>query len=196
MHPTAQAFRTIHHLVVDSEANSLEFIDLICALLRYMEPPEEGFRIVESGTYCGTTALCLGWTMRQYGLTGHVYTADPKDWATDLRIEQNELEDYITYVQSDFIEMLDSVKGSVDIALIDCTDWKRRVEHINAVIPRMADGGLIVVDDIDQEPDSPGLRVSGILESASLLLHGHRGCAMFQIRNQDVDSDTVDHAKS
>jgi len=192
-HPV-KSFRSIGHLVIDSEANSLEFIDLLTALLRYIKPPEEGFCIVESGTYCGTTALCAAWTLQQFGLKGHIYTADPNDWALNLRLKANRLESYITYFQCDFVEMLDTIKGPVHIALIDCTDWSRRVHHINAVRSRMASGGLIFVDDMDQADASPGLRASGILETASVLLHGHRGCAIYQIR--DEDSATVDLAKS
>jgi predicted O-methyltransferase YrrM len=187
-------FRSIHHLVLDPEANEPEFIDLVATFLRYMKEPEGGFCIVESGTYCGTTALCVGWTLKQFGLKGHVYTADPSDWAIGFRIIANKLKDFISYFQGDFVNMLPNVPDPVHMALIDCTGWAQRAQHVQAILPKMAPGGLIIIDDMNQTSQTETAKKKWLDDNADIRLRGHRGCSIMQVK--DVDSDTVDHAKS
>lgn len=176
-------YKELSHLVLDSEANSPEFIDLIWNHIRYSRIQQP--IIFESGTYCGTTSLVLAWYLRYFGLGGHIYTADPVDWAVNERIKINGLEDYITFYPTDYLDMLtDLVATQCDFGIIDCTGWNNRLAHLDATIARTNHGGLIFVDDLNQPPHDA---LISIRAHASLLLTGGRGCAIYQ----RVGSDTV-----
>ena len=152
--------------------------------------------IVEAGTFKGDFALSAAEVMKQLERGGKVFTADPVDWGLEERAKEEGLEDYIEYWKGDFEEMLQQntkIKlGSVDFAFIDSGPVQDimndrelfmkmrgiRYIHYQRVMPWMASGGLICVDDMTNIGWSDSEK---ILEDSSLFLKGGRGLTIKQI---------------
>lgn len=94
--------------------------------------------IVESGTHTGSTMKFLLASFPK----ARIHTADIKDHGTGLD----------GFYLGDFAKMLyDRDINNILLAFIDAgpnNDEPLRLKHFEAVLPRMAQGGLIVIDDL------------------------------------------------
>ena len=152
---------------VATDADSLYFL---FGLISFLKPKV----VVEAGTWKGHFSLTLVQIMPSIT----IYTADPIRFMKDSGPLQ--------YYQGDFVDMLELYKlDSIDFAYIDsgppCTsDWDNGVRwrHYQAVIPRMAPGGLIVSHDMNNR-DWEG--ADKIHELADIYLPAGRGLTIQQV---------------
>ena len=152
---------------VATDAASLYFL---FALISFLNPKV----VVEAGTWKGHFSLTLAQIMPSIA----IYTADPIRFMKEPGLLQ--------YYQGDFVDMLESYKlDSIDLAYIDSgppcsSDWDHgiRWRHYQAVIPRMAPGGLIISHDMNDR-DWEG--ADKIFELASIYLSAGRGLTIQQV---------------
>ena len=150
--------------------------------------------VVEAGTFKGDFAIGAADVMKQLERGGKVFTADPMDYGVEARFKKEGFEDYIEYWKGDFGEMLVKRKlWDIDLAFIDSGPIEDimedrelfmkergiRFKHYQAVLPRMASGGLVVVDDMTNIGWSDSEK---ILEDADLFLKGGRGLTIKQVK--------------
>ena len=130
----------------DQEASDPAQCELLAALVRCAKPRI----VVEAGTYKGHGALAIARALHVNGPTGHLWTADPYEFG-----QRDTLAGLpnVSFCNEDFLTMLDRL-AEVDFAYIDASEWgpngrdaSLRVRHFEAVLPKLAPGGLICVDD-------------------------------------------------
>lgn len=152
---------------VATDADSLYFL---LSLASFIKPKV----VVEAGTWKGHFSLTLVTLMPDI----IVCTADPIRFMKDSGPLQ--------YYQGDFVDMLEVYKlDSINFAYIDSgppcsSDWDNgiRWRHYEAVLPRMAPGGLIVSHDMNDR-DWEG--ADKIYELASIYLPAGRGLTIQQV---------------
>lgn len=139
-------------LPIHMDASGSEFLEWLSTYLIWVRP---GI-VVEAGTFQGHFALVAAKTAQLHSIPMKIWTADVSDFGVAQRITEFELAEYITALQCDFERMLDEHIGiaSVELAYIDSgptdgveTSDDIRWKHLQAVMPYMKRGGLIIVDD-------------------------------------------------
>ena len=152
-------------------------IDLVCMFATFLNPQV----VVEAGTYRGRMTTALANVLRAIGGTGVIYTADPTDHVSAMLAlpELAPITPYIRYHQGDYLEMLGTIPGDIDLAYIDASHTDNshmRWEHAMATFLRLRYGGLILVDDTAGEwEDAAKFR-----DLANIYLPGHRGLTIIQ----------------
>jgi caffeoyl-CoA O-methyltransferase len=119
-------------------------------------------RVVELGTFTGYSSLSMA---RGLPEGGRVYSLDVNEKTTAVAqryAEEAGLADRIDYrVGSSGLELLAELDGPFDLAFIDA-DKEGYADYYEAVLPKLAPGGLIVADNavrdgrvLDDDPDEP-----------------------------------------
>jgi caffeoyl-CoA O-methyltransferase len=119
-------------------------------------------RVVELGTFTGYSSLSMA---RGLPEGGRVYSLDVNERTTAVAqryAEEAGLADRIEYrVGSSGLELLAELDGPFDLAFIDA-DKEGYADYYEAVLPKLAPGGLIVADNavrdgrvLDEDPDEP-----------------------------------------
>src|SRR5436309_13013432 len=103
-------------------------------------------RVLELGTYSGYSALSMA-----AGLApgGHIDTCEVEERHAEVArryIEQSPHADKITVHLGPALETIERLDGDFDFVFIDA-DKPNYVNYYEAVLPRLADGGLIVADN-------------------------------------------------
>ncbi len=130
----------------DVTATSREQCDLLRALIGVLRPEV----VVEAGTYKGHAAFFMGHSLSDIG-AGHLWTADPIDHGVARLVREWRLEQWVTYQQRDFLDVLAELPV-VDFAYIDAsadgpTGAELRWRHFQAVLSKLRPGGVVCVDD-------------------------------------------------
>lgn len=166
--------------------------------------------VVEAGTYRGHFAILAAATMRDLGIDGHVYTADPYDYGVAAFIEANNLRSYITSHQGDFEELFDrhpEIVEHIDFAYIDSGPGVALGSDGTIIgreiVETLDDGGPdprftsmrwrhylkarinlaengIIVVDDTNATNADWDQVEAIKDQASLVLTGARGLTVYQ----------------
>jgi predicted O-methyltransferase YrrM len=113
-----------------------EVLGLIHALVRISKPEV----CVETGTYTGQGTLAI-----QQGLhdnnKGHLWTVEKEDH------QYPEL-DRVTFIKADSVEWTKvEPLSNIDFAFVDCGPPEIRVQAFANLLPKMNEGGLILVHD-------------------------------------------------
>jgi caffeoyl-CoA O-methyltransferase len=119
-------------------------------------------RVVELGTFTGYSSLSMA---RGLPEGGRVYSLDVNEKTTAVAkryAEEAGLADRIDYrVGSSGLELLAELDGPFDLVFIDA-DKEGYLDYYEAVLPKLASGGLIVADNavregrvLDIDPDEP-----------------------------------------
>lgn len=148
-----------------------EVLQVIYGLVK-AEKPEV---VVETGTYHahGANAIISG--LRDNN-KGHLWTVESH---ADLEYEPN---DDVTFVRADSKEWArESAPDPIDFAFVDCADAEGRIEVFSALWPKVRDGGLIMVHDVEFYEDA---FLEGLEEAAgqraSLVLPTLNGLAIWR----------------
>ena len=154
---------------------------LLFGLVKSMRPS----LIVEAGTYMGHATTIMAAAMREAGIDGELWSADPMDYGALKVVEQNGLTDFVHLYRGDFNEMLEGPlkDRSFRMAFIDSgpsstfqTADDIRHHHCEAARKRLKAGGLMIVDDASGQ----WVGVEEIRDQASLYLAPGRGLALIQ----------------
>ena len=119
-------------------------------------------RVLELGTFTGYSSLSMARGLSEGGL---VISLDVNERTTAVArryAEEAGLADRIDYrVGSSGLELLAELDGPFDLVFIDA-DKESYVDYYEAVLPKLAQGGLIVADNavrngrvLDDDPDEP-----------------------------------------
>jgi caffeoyl-CoA O-methyltransferase len=103
--------------------------------------------VLEIGTYSGYSALSMAQTLPD---GGRIVTCelDPERVAfAERHIAAAGLSDRIEVRQGPAIETIETLEGPFDLVFIDA-DKPGYLDYFEAVLPKLADGGLIVVDNV------------------------------------------------
>lgn len=129
----------LHHLYPHQCSGHLQ--GRVLSMLSKMIRPR---RILELGTYTGYSALCLA-----EGLYtgGELHTVDRRDEDADELRELFEANDpRITFHVGDAADIIAELPAPWDLVFIDA-DKRQYCRYLDLVIPRMAKGGFILVDN-------------------------------------------------
>ena len=168
---------------LDSTAVDEAVLHVLYGLTAFLKPA----LVVEAGTYQGHSACIMGGALRGFDVDGEVWSADPVDFGAQAIVEQNDLGGIVKLYRGDFSEMLKThlCHRQIRLAFIDSgpangqtgTDPGMRFKHLEAVMPMMADGGLIVVDDTKGDWE----RVKDVRDMATLNIMTRRGLSIIQV---------------
>lgn len=174
----------------DATSADMGSLYLLYGLVSFLRPA----LIVEAGTYKGHATLVMAKALRDNGVDGEVWSADPKDYGAQQLIEGTDLADYVRLYHGDFADMLNGplAERKIRFAFVDSgpiVDEKQmpepgcpgnlRIEHFNALLGKLPSHGIIAVDDVGTG-GWPGCEE--IKQMASLFLPQGKGIAIVQRR--------------
>jgi caffeoyl-CoA O-methyltransferase len=118
-------------------------------------------RVLEIGVFTGYSSLSLARGLPEGGRVVAL-DVDPRTTAVARRYaEEAGLADRIEYRVGPALETLASLDGSFDLVFVDA-DKPNYLNYYEAVLPKLADGGLIVADNafrdgrvLDEDADEP-----------------------------------------
>ena len=121
-------------------------------------------RVLELGTYSGYSALSMAAGLPE---GGHIDTCEADETHAEVArryIEQSPYADRITVHLGPALETIEKLEGEFDFVFIDA-DKENYVNYYEALLPRLADGGLMAIDNtlwsgrvLDESDDSEGTR--------------------------------------
>jgi caffeoyl-CoA O-methyltransferase len=121
-------------------------------------------RVLELGTYSGYSALSMAAGLPE---GGHIDTCEADETHAVVArryIAQSPYADRITVHLGPALETIEKLEGDFDFVFIDA-DKENYVNYYEALLPRLADGGLMAIDNtlwsgrvLDDEDDSDGTR--------------------------------------
>jgi caffeoyl-CoA O-methyltransferase len=116
-------------------------------------------RVLELGTFTGYSSICMASAMPD---GGRLVTCDVNAEAVEIAsryAEEAGVVDRIEYRLGPALESVDELDGPFDIVFIDA-DKKSYIAYYEAVLPKLAERGLIVADNVlwsgrvvDDDPD-------------------------------------------
>ena len=130
---------------------------VVCQLLASLVAVRRPKTITEAGTYRGHSALLMADACR-YANFGHVWTYDPFDHGVQEYIDKNDLSEWCTWVQDDY---MGSLRNDIEFAFIDASgfrdDGRRdasiREVHFFATLERLRPKGIVCVHDTHEDFD-------------------------------------------
>jgi caffeoyl-CoA O-methyltransferase len=121
-------------------------------------------RVLELGTYSGYSALSMAAGLPE---GGHIDTCEYDEKHAEVArryIGQSPYADRITVHLGPALETIEKLEGDFDFVFIDA-DKENYVNYYEALLPRLADGGLMALDNtlwsgrvLDDADDSEGTR--------------------------------------
>ena len=121
-------------------------------------------RVLELGTYSGYSSLSMAAGLSQ---GGHIDTCEYEEKHAEVArryIAQSPYADRITVHLGPALETIEKLEGEFDFVFIDA-DKENYVNYYEALLPRLADGGLMALDNtlwsgrvLDDSDDSEGTR--------------------------------------
>jgi caffeoyl-CoA O-methyltransferase len=133
-------------------------------LLEMLVWASEARRVLEIGTYSGYAALSMAAALPP---GGHIDTCEIEEQHAEVArryIDQSAHADRITVHLGPALETIERLEGDFDFVFIDA-DKENYVNYYEAVLPRLAERGLIAADNtlwsgsvLDESDDSEGTR--------------------------------------
>jgi caffeoyl-CoA O-methyltransferase len=121
-------------------------------------------RVLELGTYSGYSSLSMAAGLPE---GGHIDTCEYEEKHAEVArryISQSPYADRITIHLGPALETIERLEGEFDFVFIDA-DKENYVNYYEALLPRLADGGLMALDNtlwsgrvLDESDDSEGTR--------------------------------------
>ena len=121
-------------------------------------------RVLELGTYSGYSSLSMAAGLPE---GGHIDTCEFDETHAEVArryIEESPYADRITVHLGPALETIEKLEGEFDFVFIDA-DKENYVNYYEALLPRLADGGLMALDNtlwsgrvLDDSDDSEGTR--------------------------------------
>ena len=121
-------------------------------------------RVLELGTYSGYSSLSMAAGLPE---GGHIDTCEFDETHAEVArryIEESPYGDRITVHLGPALETIEKLEGEFDFVFIDA-DKENYVNYYEALLPRLADGGLMALDNtlwsgrvLDDSDDSEGTR--------------------------------------
>ena len=116
------------------------FLELLVRLTRAR-------RVLELGTFTGWSSIAMAWGL---GPEGIVFTCDVDPEAQEIArryAEEAGVADRIDYRLGPGLETMQALEGPFDLVFIDA-DKEGYLDYYEAALPLLADGGLIVADNV------------------------------------------------
>ena len=103
-------------------------------------------RVLEIGTYTGYSALSLANGLKDQGVIHTIEINDELESLATSFFEESGMRDQIIQHIGDAAEVVPTLDGSFDLVFIDA-DKRKYLAHYNLVFPKVALGGVIIVDN-------------------------------------------------
>jgi predicted O-methyltransferase YrrM len=157
-------------------ASEGEVSDLIHAFILSTKPE----KVVETGTYVGHTAKTISEALTRNG-TGHLWTVenDPSFTQHYRNMEMSRT----TFVDADSPAWCASndCPSEIDFAFVDSGHPPVRLKDVQALYPKMREGGLLLVHDVEFYLPDFYASLRDILGAAQLYLPTLHGLAIWQV---------------
>ena len=143
-----QAFRD--QFIRDFRRTGLNTTPGDAMMLRILVEARGAKRGVEVGSATGFGAINMGIAFERTG--GHLYTLDidPRMIrATRENLEKVGLEDVVTVIESDALQMLPTIEGPVDFVFLDALK-RDYFKYFKLLEPKLKPGAVIVADNVIQ----------------------------------------------
>jgi len=143
-----QAFRD--QFIRDFRRTGLNTTPGDAMMLRILVEARGAKRGVEVGSATGYGAINMGIAFERTG--GHLYTLDidPRMIrATRENLEKVGLEDVVTVIESDALQMLPTIEGPVDFVFLDALK-RDYFKYFKLLEPKLKPGAVIVADNVIQ----------------------------------------------
>ncbi|HER34498.1 MAG TPA: methyltransferase domain-containing protein, partial [Halothiobacillaceae bacterium] len=143
-----QAFRD--QFIRDFRRTGLNTTPGDAMMLRILVEARGAKRGVEVGSATGFGAINMGIAFERTG--GHLYTLDidPRMVrATRENLEKVGLEDVVTVIESDALQMLPTIEGPVDFVFLDALK-RDYFKYFKLLEPKLKPGAVIVADNVIQ----------------------------------------------
>jgi len=143
-----QAFRD--QFIRDFRRTGLNTTPGDAMMLRILVEARGAKRGVEVGSATGYGAINMGIAFERTG--GHLYTLDidPRMVrATRENLEKVGLEDVVTVIESDALQMLPTIEGPVDFVFLDALK-RDYFKYFKLLEPKLKPGAVIVADNVIQ----------------------------------------------
>ena len=117
-----------------------KFLQFICSMLK----PS---RVLEIGTYTGYSAISMA---RGLNNGAELHTIEINDEVLEtakLFVAKANLSSIIQFHLGDALDVISKIQGFFDLVLID-GDKRQYPQYLNAVLPRINVGGIIVADNV------------------------------------------------
>lgn len=164
--------------VVDTTASDPD----VWAFLAGMVQATKAKVIVEAGTYRGHALFAMAEALWAAQSDGHIWSADLVDYHVSDALQALGLGQFVTLGIGPFHLLVEQhVHEPIDLAFVDASDPNNpnlRMETVDFLLPRMRKGGLIVVDDCQENPGFP--QADTIRERCDIYLPLGRGTCVFQ----------------
>ncbi len=150
-------------------------------VLRMMVQMIRPRRVLEVGTFTGYAALAMASALQP---DAHLYTVEIYDEQEDFTrpwIEQSPWADKVTFIIGDIMELLQApatgteasrpaLPEKFDLIFLDA-DKRHYIEHYEALIPRLAQGGFLLADNtlwdghvVEDDRRASDLKTHGIMD--------------------------------
>jgi caffeoyl-CoA O-methyltransferase len=116
----------------------------LLAMLVAMLRPQ---RVLEIGTFTGYSALSMAETLPPGGRITSLDISEKHVAIARKHIDTTPLADRIEIVVGPALESLEQVEGPLDLVFIDA-DKENYLAYYEAVLPKLAEGGVIAVDNV------------------------------------------------
>ncbi len=103
--------------------------------------------VLEIGTYVGYSAICMA---RALPDDGHLTTLEVNDeitWLSEKYFKKAGLENKITQLVGDALEIIPTLSDTFDLVFID-GDKREYIQYFDAVFPKLSKGALVVADNV------------------------------------------------
>ena len=131
----------------------LEVPDTDGRMLRVITETANAKRVVEVGTSTGYSGLWISLALQRTGGQMTTLEIDPGRAAhAREHFRQAGVDRIITVVEGDAHKTVRQIKGPVDVVFIDA-DKPGYVDYLNALLPLVRPGGVIMAHNIDSAPD-------------------------------------------
>lgn len=146
----------------------------VLAMLSHMIQPQT---ILEIGTYTGYSAICLAEGLAAGGKLITIDKNDELEERVRAYFEAANLEENITYLLGNAMELIPTLDMSFDLVFIDA-DKENYPNYLEIVLPKMRKGGVILSDNVlwsgkVTEPVKEKDRVTKILKEYNERLNNH-----------------------
>lgn len=136
--------------------------------------------ILEIGTYSGYSALCMAEGLSEGGMIHTFEINDEQEEFTRPWFEGSPYADRIKLYIGDALQLVPQLGLTFDLAFVD-GDKRRYVDYYEMILPRLADGGYIIADNIlwdghvlEEHPHASDLQTLGIKAFNDLVARDER----------------------
>lgn len=128
------------HPQMISSASQAAFINMLVKI-------SDAKKILEIGTFCGYLSIAIARALPDNGKLITIEKNDEIEWLSRKYFKISQLENKITLIIDDALNIISNIDEEFDIVVID-GDKRQYLDYYNLVFPKLKIGGLILVDNV------------------------------------------------